>query len=97
MKKMREDVKKAWVEALRSGEFEQGQGELHNEKANTYCCLGVLQKIRKCRAKHPDSEFLPPTTLETFQLEHETQERLADFNDKGRSFRWIASYIERYL
>jgi hypothetical protein len=30
-------------------------------------------------------------------LDEETQAKLADFNDEGKSFRWIAAYIERYL
>ena len=31
---------KAWVAALRSGEYEQGQHVLHSE-SNRFCCLGV--------------------------------------------------------
>ena len=31
--------RKVWVEALRSGEYEQGTGQLR--KDNAYCCLGV--------------------------------------------------------
>ena len=46
---MDQEVKQRWVEALRSGEYEQGQGKLGrhwegNEKAQ-YCCLGVLCEI----------------------------------------------------
>lgn len=33
-----------WVEALRSGEYEQGQGHLVNEY-NEYCCLGVFAHL----------------------------------------------------
>lgn len=32
-----------WLEALRSGEYEQGTGYLNNSKK--YCCLGVLGKV----------------------------------------------------
>lgn len=38
-------LKAKWVEALRSGEFKQGQGKLHNPKEDSYCCLGVLCKL----------------------------------------------------
>lgn len=38
--------KALWVEALRSGEYEQGAGALNNAENNTYCCLGVF-----CAAK----------------------------------------------
>ena len=37
---MNADVKKKWVEALRSGEYKQGQGRLQRDGA--FCCLGVL-------------------------------------------------------
>jgi hypothetical protein len=33
-------VKEKWIEALRSGDYEQGKGAL--SIAGTYCCLGVL-------------------------------------------------------
>jgi len=39
------EIKKAWVTALRSGEFKQGKGQLHNRETDTYCCLGVLCEI----------------------------------------------------
>lgn len=42
-KKMNRVVKKKWVEALRSGKFEQGQGALC--KNGKYCCLGVLSEL----------------------------------------------------
>jgi hypothetical protein len=38
---MKADIKNAWLEALRSGEYAQTEGELHNVDAG-YCCLGVL-------------------------------------------------------
>lgn len=34
----------AWVEALRSGNFEQGEGSLCDSRGR-YCCLGVFAKI----------------------------------------------------
>jgi hypothetical protein len=36
-------VKEKWIEALRSGDYEQGKGAL--SIAGTYCCLGVLCEI----------------------------------------------------
>lgn len=38
-----ENIRK-WVDALRSGDYQQGQGALHNivsEDEHYYCCLGV--------------------------------------------------------
>src|SRR5688572_17403992 len=39
-------IKEKWVKALRSGEFKQGEGKLHDSDNDTYCCLGVLCKIQ---------------------------------------------------
>ena len=41
MKKLPKIFKDKWLTALRSGEYKQGNGELHNELDDTYCCLGV--------------------------------------------------------
>lgn len=43
-KKMNRRVKKKWVEALRSGEFDQAEGVLCDGN-NGYCCLGVLSEL----------------------------------------------------
>ena len=37
-------LKKVWVEALRSGEYKQGKGMLYRPE-ETHCCLGVLCKV----------------------------------------------------
>ena len=42
---MNKDVKEKWVKALRSGEYKQGCGVLHNSSENTFCCLGVLTDL----------------------------------------------------
>ena len=42
---MDKQIKTEWVEALRSGEFNQGRDFLHNTAMETYCCLGVLSTI----------------------------------------------------
>lgn len=42
---MKPEHKKAWIDALRSGEYKQGKGVLYNKKDNTYCCLGVLYEV----------------------------------------------------
>lgn len=36
-------VKERWVRALRSGEYQQGTGQLRKE--DKYCCLGVLTDL----------------------------------------------------
>ena len=37
-----------WLKALRSHDYEQGDGALYKEKTNGYCCLGVA-----CRIEYP--------------------------------------------
>ncbi len=37
---MNAEIKKQWVDALRSGHYAQGQGRLR--QCNNFCCLGVL-------------------------------------------------------
>lgn len=41
---MNEEVKRQWVDALRSKRYEQGTRVLRS-KSNTFCCLGVLCDI----------------------------------------------------
>lgn len=42
---MNKEIKKLWVDALRSGSYEQGKGCLNNADDGTFCCLGVLCDI----------------------------------------------------
>lgn len=40
------EMKAKWVEALRSGKYKQGKGNLEVDTVvPSYCCLGVLQKV----------------------------------------------------
>lgn len=43
--KMDPELKAKWLEALRSGRYQQGHGALRSA-AQCYCCLGVLADIR---------------------------------------------------
>lgn len=45
---MKPEIKELWVEALRSGEYEQGRGRLtqwNQDGDEMFCCLGVLCDI----------------------------------------------------
>lgn len=46
---MNPEIKKLWVEALRSGKYNQGQGGLctTTPQGPVFCCLGVLCDIHK--------------------------------------------------
>jgi hypothetical protein len=39
---MNKKLKKKWIKALNSGDFEQGRLYLHHAETNKFCCLGVL-------------------------------------------------------
>jgi hypothetical protein len=41
---MKPEIKEKWLKALRSGEYKQGQENLH-PKDGSFCCLGVLTDI----------------------------------------------------
>ena len=45
---MKREIAEKWTAALRSGEYEQGQGQLHKrniEFPDCFCCLGVLCEL----------------------------------------------------
>ena len=48
---MNREIKQLWIDALTSGEYEQGYGFLkvrgRDEASFTYCCLGVLCDLAK--------------------------------------------------
>ena len=94
---MKSELKAKWLEALRSGKYEQAKGCLR--KDDRYCCLGVL-----CDVVDPSGweligntykylgylSFLPP---EVANIGYE--DALVGMNDgKGKSFPEIADWIE---
>ena len=64
MVKLKKKWKDKWVKALRSGEYEQGIGQLKESAYTTfsgkpeYCCLGVLCDVTGVRFKGTSAE--PP-------------------------------------
>jgi hypothetical protein len=40
---MNQDIKRLWIDALRSGNYQQGRGQLRS--GDRYCCLGVLCEL----------------------------------------------------
>jgi hypothetical protein len=43
---MKAELKRKWIEALRSGKYAQGEGMLKNSETGEMCCLGVLCEIQ---------------------------------------------------
>lgn len=91
-------LKAKWIEALRSGEYEQGTGYL--EKDGCYCCLGVLCAIQDEQWKEEFDNGLYTETLPdrlNNGLTAADRGELAKRNDDRESFADIADYIEQHL
>lgn len=98
--KMNPEVKKKWIDALRSGNYEQGRGTLieeNTDKTRQYCCLGVLADIiapekiaSKLRPGHSyltvdgAHAVLTPEVCQRAGLSYEIQDELTMFNDTKR-------------
>ena len=61
--RMKAEDKTKWLEALRSGEYEQVAGTLCN--GTGYCCLGVLEEVLDGQVeKRNDEEYFSSPTLD---------------------------------
>ena len=97
---MKRSERDAWVEALRSGKYQQGRDRLRTN--DEYCCLGVLCDLKDPSAWrdltyygayfHGDDLMFPGEQLSG--LDHEIESRLSRMNDNGKSFAEIADWIE---
>lgn len=112
LKKLPIAFKEKWVAALRSGKYNQGKHELYSgEDENSYCCLGVACRVAGIpKGAITSVETIPlkkkrvPEMLQGSVEQNPLVKKLTEFNDgnfksrfKNQSFKWIASYIERYL
>lgn len=97
---------KAWVAALRSGEYTQGQGQLVERHPDTdeligHCCLGVACVIAEqaTGVGFVEGEILPRRVQRWLGLRTPAGEikgnlALTELNDEGHSFDYIADLIE---
>lgn len=102
---MNQEVKKLWVEALRSGKYKQGKHCLKTDDGR-YCCLGVLCEVS---GQPYDSDWLgvPNDIVEWADLDTWLPEvidgsrgrtKLSHLNDASNfSFEQIADLIEEQL
>ena len=102
-----------WIEALRSGKYKQGNHTLRQEISEgeyTYCCLGVAVDIHPEACLVTDSQaffqdqteleggLLPKAMTRAIGLTHEQVMSLAfEWNDQGKSFKQIATHIEKTI
>jgi hypothetical protein len=102
---MEQELKKKWVDALRSGEYKQYRGSMWKgtlEKAEALCCLGVLVTVSTGRHTCAPS-------FTKWGLSEEQVDQLVFLNDgkhanpgnpamgKMHSFNEIADWIEENL
>ena len=99
---MNEQIKKKWVKALRSGEYEQTKDALHLDGG--YCCLGVLAAI--ATGAHGDGIYktdvvsvfggrLSVAYRNEIGLSEEDENQLISMNDEGCTFDQIAYCVEQ--
>lgn len=109
---MSPELKTQWLQALRSGNYEQGTAYLANysQGKTKFCCLGVLCEVAGVqRIKNEDKKVFEYGNLRAhslfywdllshFGLTEEQQKHLAKLNDGVRhNFPQIADYIERHI
>ena len=97
--KLPKKFREKWLKALRSGEYKQIEGELHNSSG--FCCMGVagvicglleedLYGVGRLDAGVTDIDDIPSNILST-----DFAEECMRKNDNGKSFKEIANYIEK--
>jgi len=105
------EIKKAWIEALRSGKYKQGRMCLKRD--NEYCCLGVLCEINNkleefgCLIGTSNNVYLSENLEEEFNLIYnghfkgfliDEMRCLTEMNDsRNFTFEQIAEVIELYF
>lgn len=108
---MKADIRTKWLEALRSGRYQQGRGWLKFKDGDgeRYCCLGVLCEVagRKLVPSKDGATFtvegaanaqFPPSDLcKEVMLPDLIVRKLVSMNDHDNSFEDIAKYIEENL
>lgn len=100
---MNKEIKKQWVEALRSGRYRQTQNTLRVNDG--FCCLGVLcdlvePGLWEVNGSHFGANISPSALVRDIADLHDddTIAHLMDMNDSaGKSFAEIADYIEENL
>ena len=80
-------IKKLWLEALRSGEYKQGQDKLKRND-NSFCCLGVLCDLHRKETQGKDwdnsncyygeDNYLPPSVQDWAELFEYNPIKLSD-------------------
>lgn len=107
---MKPEIKKIWIEALRSGKYQQGQGAL--KEGDSFCCLGVLCDLYDSTGWDPApndnrskklsfQSFMGAPSLDVLDWSKFPQALLQDYIDANDihdlTFHQIADMIEEKL
>ena len=100
--KLSRGFKRKWANALRSGKYKEGSGVMYNPEDKSYDAIGVAYRVAGVPKKNLSNRSLPSGKQYRFlprPLYEDTNfiEKMADFSDRGLSFKWIASYIQNNL
>jgi hypothetical protein len=106
--KMDQKLKSKWVAALLSGDYKQTSNKLREGNGSGgYCCIGVLCDISKLGEwgghdtyNYQDSRSMtgvPLAMMPRVGITQDVEDKLTRYNDSGKTFKWIAGYIKRYL
>ena len=95
---MEAQLRNKWLKALRSGEYEQCEGQLHIQD-DGYCCLGVLARCAGYASYDIENHWIDIADLKDKELSHqltkEDESHLIHMNDGGDDdFPAIADWIE---
>lgn len=104
------ELKKQWVDALRSGKYKQTKGTLHNLDDGGFCCIGVacvvwgISSAEYMGVELQKDSFENEGPLECYTAWQKrsglknVQSKLTKMNDSGNyTFNEIADWIEEKL
>ncbi len=104
----RQTLKERWLEALRSGKYQQAKNFLRRDETH-FCCLGVLCDVvdssrwepleagpgyKHTHGHHGAIRYLPDWIARQGGFNEEVLDKAMSMNDKGKSFADIANFLE---
>lgn len=105
---MNTDLKNKWIQAMESGEYQFGSGELRDDD-NCFCALGVLCNIidpgkwfmsenRATRWYDPNcNTFIPENIQEEIGITQSQITNIWNLNDIYKSYQPVIDYIKENL
>lgn len=106
---MNPELKTAWLNALKSGDYAKGIHYLHRED-NTYCCLGVLRKVaavtpgpwqdeakKQLAETTPHMAMLEDSEHKIYGLGSNFCWNVAGVNDNADTFEPAIDYIKKHV